>query len=465
MFTIGWRVLAVCAAVWSCGCHMQAEDRPPHVVILLADDLGWADVGYHGSDIATPNLDRLAADGVRLNRFYVCSVCSPTRAGLMTGRYPDRYGMRRGVIAPYRVHGLPSEEQTIAEVLADAGYTRRVALGKWHLGHSSKKYHPLNQGFTEFYGHYNGAIDYYTHKRDGERDWHRGHEPSDDEGYSTDLLADEAVRVIRQTKPGEPLLLYVAFNAVHSPMQAPRDHLDRYGFDPDGPRLQGTGGHRGGERGLENYGRVGNGNTVRQTYQAMATSMDEAIGRILQAIDEQGVSENTLVLFFSDNGGVERYGGRNTPLRGQKHTTWEGGVRVPAIARWPARFTGGRGVDEPLAYVDVMPTLRRVAGLPGEPERPLDGVDVLGTIATGGELPDRLIYLGDGAVVGREWKLKGDHLFRIDLDPDETRDVAADYPQVVAQLKAKRKAFEALEVAPKETGRFETPPDWRVPED
>ncbi len=457
--------LVVCVLAVLFGCHAHADESRPHIVILLADDLGWADVGYHGSDIATPHLDRLAAEGTRLDRFYVCSVCSPTRAGLLTGRYPDRYGMRDGVIAPYRKHGLPPEEQTIAEVLADAGYPRRIALGKWHLGHSSKKYHPLNQGFTEFYGHYNGAIDYYTHKRDGELDWHRGFESSYDEGYSTDLLADEAVRVIKDTKPNQPLLLYVAFNAVHSPMQAPRKYLDRYGFDPDGPRLKNTGGHRGGERDLEQYGKIGNGNTVRQTYQAMTTAMDDAIGRILQALDEQGMSDNTLVLFFSDNGGVERFGGRNTPLRGQKHTTWEGGVRVPAIARWPARFAGGRSVDVPIAYVDVMPTLRRVVGLSGQSKRELDGIDVLDTIASGATGPDRVIYLGDGAVVGRQWKLKGDELFRIDRDPNETRDVADEHPGVVAKLKTQRKAFEALKVEPKESGRFETPPEWRMPGD
>ena len=168
------------------GAHETAGGKaPPNIVILLADDLGWNDVGYHGSDIRTPRIDAFVKEGVELDRFYACPVCTPTRAGLMTGRFPNRFGLRSGVITPWRKAGLPVEEETMADVLGRAGYKRRACFGKWHLGHHQRAWHPLQRGFTHFYGHYNGAIDFFTHEREGQRDWHRGYEPCDDAGYST----------------------------------------------------------------------------------------------------------------------------------------------------------------------------------------------------------------------------------------------------------------------------------------
>jgi hypothetical protein len=181
----------------------RAADRP-NVVILLADDLGWGDVGYNGSIIDTPNIDRLAKEGVRLTNFRVEPLCSPTRASLMTGRWPIRYGMGEAVITPWRKHGLATTEHTLANLMADAGYDRRAAIGKWHLGHYQEKYLPLNRGFTFFYGHYNGAFDYFTHTREKELDWHRNWESSFDEGYSTDLIGREAVRFIEENPKGKP---------------------------------------------------------------------------------------------------------------------------------------------------------------------------------------------------------------------------------------------------------------------
>ena len=169
----------------------------PHIVILVADDLGWADVSFHDEQIKTPNLDRLVSEGAELSRYYVCPVCSPTRAGLMTGRYPIRYGLMRAVLPPWRRGGLDLAEVTMPEVLARAGYKHRGIFGKWHLGHSDIQYHPLRRGFTEFVGHYNGAIDYFTHQRDGMLDWHRDHESNRDEGYSTDLIAAAVLRPLQ----------------------------------------------------------------------------------------------------------------------------------------------------------------------------------------------------------------------------------------------------------------------------
>ena len=169
---------------------------PPNIVLIVSDDQGWNDVGYHGSEVRTPHIDRLAREGVELDRFYACPVCTPTRAGLLTGRYAIRFGMQRAVNRPFLKTGIPASEVTLPETLADAGYVARAAIGKWHIGHYRRSHHPLSQGFTFFYGHYNGNIDYFTHHREGELDWHRDFEPSRDAGYSTDLIADEAAEFI-----------------------------------------------------------------------------------------------------------------------------------------------------------------------------------------------------------------------------------------------------------------------------
>ena len=180
------------------------DQRPPNIVHVIADDLGWNDVGYHGSDIRTPAIDRLAAESVKLDRFYVTPICSPTRAGAMTGRYPFRYGIWGGVCSPTSRHGLPESETTIAELLGEAGYGRRAIFGKWHLGLASSRFHPLNHGFTDFYGHYNGAIDYFSRKRFGELDWHRNYESVTEKGYSTDLIGREAAKFIVEQSSGKP---------------------------------------------------------------------------------------------------------------------------------------------------------------------------------------------------------------------------------------------------------------------
>ena len=189
---------ALAAVLLLAACSREpAPSNLPNIVLIIADDLGWADVGYHGGPYRTPHIDRLAGESVVLERFYVSPICSPTRAGILTGRYPIRFGMQRAVIPPWRLYGLDPNEVTIAELLRDAGYKHRGAFGKWHLGHLARKWHPLGQGFSEFRGHYNGAIDYFTHDRMQERDWHIDYEPSDEEGYSTDLIARAATRFIR----------------------------------------------------------------------------------------------------------------------------------------------------------------------------------------------------------------------------------------------------------------------------
>ncbi len=248
----------------------------PHIVFFLADDLGWGDVGFHGGTIPTPHIDQLAERGVRLEQFYVQPVCSPTRGALLTGRYPMRLGLQVGVVRPWAKHGLPLDERTLPQALREAGYATAIC-GKWHLGHVSPEYLPTRRGFDRQYGHYNGALDYFTHIRDGGHDWHENDAANHDKGYATDLIADAAIEIIAGHDPGKPLFLYVPFNAPHTPLQAPASWVGKFAH-------------------IENK--------QHRIYAAMVACMDDAIGRILAALDEHGFArEETLVFFCSDNGG------------------------------------------------------------------------------------------------------------------------------------------------------------------
>lgn len=364
----------------------QVAAGRPNIVLILADDLGWNDVGYHGGEIPTPNIDRIASEGVKLERFYACPVCSPTRAGLMTGRYPIRFGMQRAVCRPFLEVGVPAREETLGEMLARAGYRHRGIAGKWHIGHAFRRFHPLNQGFTSFVGHFNGNIDYFTHHREGELDWHRGFTSNRDEGYSTDLIAEESVRFIDRHAGDGPFFLYVPFNAPHTPLQVP-------------------------EKWLEPFSAVEN--ERRRIYMAMVASMDHAIGRILEALRRNDLKNDTLVWFASDNGGQAL--ADNSPLRAGKGTVYEGGIRVAATLRWPAGLPGnGRSVTGLISYLDVFPTLRRVAGLgsAGGPGEPLDGEDMFDLIL-GREEPRKRRFFSyfeaygneQLAVIDGDWKL------------------------------------------------------------
>ena len=452
---------------------------PPNVLIILSDDLGWNDVGYHGSEIRTPHIDALAESGVRMERFYVTPICSPTRAGLLTGRYPDRFGLRREVVKPWGGYGLDLNEVTIADVLSYAGYAHRGIVGKWHLGHSQVQWHPMSRGFTSFYGMYTGAIDYFRHLSVGERDWHRNFMPLREEGYATDLLGREAVAFIeaRDADPA-PWFLYLAFNAPHSPLQATEADLNAYGFDAAAEVI-------------DDYSHVytnpcceqGRGNSRRQTYAAMVAALDREIGRVLYALDELEQTDSTLVIFLSDNGGHENWGASNDPLRGGKHDVWEGGVRVPAIMRWPEAGLDGGVYNGVAGYVDVLPTVAAAAGLDMEMPATLDGIDLLPGLSSPDEsAADRVLYLGArddhaGYLVGgfaavtQRWKIVGDELFDLSVDTAEENDVASRYPDVAAGLQDTVEAFRRIASTRKaplaDDGRegFVPPPDWRVRRD
>jgi len=437
--------------------------EPPNIVHIIADDLGWNDVGYHGSEIPTPHIDRLARGSIRLDRFYVTPICSPTRAGALTGRYPFRFGIFDGVCSPASRHGLPPGETTVPELLAGAGYPRRALVGKWHLGLASDRFHPLNHGFTSFYGHYNGAIDYFSRRRFGQLDWHRDRRPAREDGYSTDLIGREAARIIREAE--RPFYLLVAFNAPHSPIQATRDDLDAVGFDPDGPRAPNTDAGLGRREGSPGYGETGKGNTVRQTFAAMTRALDRNLGRILEALEESGQEDHTLLVFHSDNGAIPRHGGSNRPLRGNKHTTWEGGTRVVAMIRWPARLGEGRRFAHPTCYLDLLPTFAGAAGVPLPPG--IDGIDLLPLLEGRAALPERTLLLGRDTAVSTRWKLKGDALFDLIEDPRESRDLAARHPETLRRLRQELAAFASMAgppcVSPLPAPDSWPPVDWSLP--
>ncbi|MHB1561583.1 MAG: arylsulfatase B [Isosphaeraceae bacterium] len=441
-----WPAIAGCALAWlgmASAAGIAASPARPNIVYILADDLGWGDVGWHGGEIKTPHLDRLAAAGARLEHFYVQPVCSPTRAALMTGRYPIRYGLQIGVVRPWAQYGLPLEERTLAQALREAGYATAIC-GKWHLGHVRPDYLPTRRGFDHQYGLYNGAIDYFTHERDGGLDWHRDDRASRDEGYSTHLLADEAARRIAEHDAARPLFLYVAFNAVHAPHQVPARYKESYAHLPE----------------------------PRRTYAGMVAAMDEAVGRIVDAVEKKGIAPRTLFVFSSDNGGPNP--GRvtsNGPLRGAKASLYEGGVRVPAFATWAGHITPGKVVEAPLHVVDWYPTLLRLAGASLEQPLPLDGRDAWPAIVEDRPSPHGEILLnatpGGGAIRVGGWKLvingptrsglldedpkaraRQGHvgretieLFQIADDPFEKHDLAGSNADKVAELRAR---FDAI---------------------
>lgn len=458
-------ILAVCLALLSSARPVSQREPPrPNIVFILADDLGYADVGFNGGrDIATPHLNRLAASGARLEQFYVQPVCTPTRAALMTGRYPMRHGLQVGVVRPWARYGLPLEERTLAQALKKAGYATAIA-GKWHLGHVEPAYLPTRRGFDVQYGHYNGAIDSYTHVRDGGHDWHRQDKASYDEGYSTHLIAQEAVKFVEARASGRPFFLYVPFNAVHSPLQVPERYKKPYAQ-------------------LEE---------PRRTYAGMLAAMDEAIGQILGALERKGLRDNTLVVFSSDNGGPAP--GRvtdNGPLRAGKGTLYEGGVRAAACVAWPGRIKPGTVVGEPLHMVDWYPTLLKLAGASLEQKLPVDGRDAWGTIADGQVSPHAAILINaaptSGAIRAGSWKLVlngegygtevrqrekgGDvavappriELFDLASDPGERRNLAEVHPGKVEQFRARYEALASQAVPPKLAPRdpnFKTPAVW-----
>lgn len=405
-------------------------DKAPNILFIVADDLGWKDVGFHGSDIKTPNLDKLAAEGARLEQYYAEPMCTPTRACLMTGRYPLRYGLQTGVILSAHTYGVPTDEWLLPQALKEAGYAT-VIIGKWHLGHADKKYWPRQRGFDYQYGPLIGEIDYFTHEQHGVVDWFRNNEQVKEEGYSTTLFGNEAVKLIDGHDPAAPLYLYLTFNAAHTPYQATPEYLDRY---------------------------KGIADPSRRAYAGSITAMDDQIGRVLAALEQKKMRENTLVVFMSDNGGTRNamFAGEgdmskvkipcdNGPYRDGKGSLYEGGTRVCALANWPGHIKAGSVVDGMIHAVDWYPTLVGLAGGQTGKAKPLDGMNVWPTISEGKPSPrSEIVYNVEpfrAAVRQGDWKLiwwtllpARVELYNIARDPSEKQNLAAEYPDKVAAL-------------------------------
>ena len=409
----------ICALAMLGKDNIHAADSRPNVVFILCDDLGYGDLSCYGApDIRTPHLDQLARDGVRLTNCYSNgSVCTPTRAALMTGRYQQRVGLEWAIGPGLKEPGLPVAETSLARMLRDNGYATGL-VGKWHLGYQPE-FSPNAHGFDYFFGIKSGNVDHYSHREiNGEADLYENDQVVERAGYMTDLITERAASFI-DNHGAVPFFLYVAYNTVHWPFQPPGK--------PDDIRsretwFQGT----------------------RTDYARMVEHMDQSVGAILQALDRQGLTERTLVVFTSDNGG-ERLS-RMEPLAHRKGTLWEGGIRVPGIVRWPGRVPAEQESDQPVITMDFTASILAATGTKPSPNRPLDGIDVLPILAGEQSLVDRAFFWRidradrkQQAVRVGNWKYLRDGgielLFDLSQDAGERHDLAFAQPERLNQLR------------------------------
>ncbi|MFC1558377.1 sulfatase-like hydrolase/transferase [candidate division KSB1 bacterium] len=424
---------AVLPNIFTCG---QKLDRlmgavRPNVIIIVADDTGWNDVGYHGSEIKTPNIDRLARENVEFDQFYVYPVCSPTRACLLTGRPPSRHG----IVSPLGDEpGLPKGTVTLAGLLGRNGYDTAIT-GKWHLG-AVPEGRPLQYGFDYSYGYLRGQIDPYTHLyKLGDKTWHRNDVLFDEEGHATDLITDDALKFIKNPRDkNTPFFLYVPYSVPHYPLDEEKRWTDIYKDTIE--------------------------NETRRLFAASMTHMDDGIGRILSALKELDIEENTVVLFLSDNGGQQswhsetEYGGKfkahdvlgdNKPLREWKGSLYEGGIRVPAVMRWKGRL-GQRRITDAVHVSDIFPTVAYLAGMEVPNDLNVEGINFWDTVLGGSMPEERIMYWrapgqlalrkGDWKIVhnGKSLDVGADELYNISDDPLETKDLAESNKDKLTEL-------------------------------
>lgn len=419
---------AFCILLLAIARCFAADPQRPNILLIVGDDIGYGDLGCYGCrDVATPNLDSIAASGTRFTAGYVMApVCGPSRAALLTGRYPSQ-------ILPYVGNpphgsdvGLPKQHRLIADFLRDAGY-RTAALGKWHLGERAGL-EPQARGFESFYGFLGGMHDYYQVEDPQWGSIMRNREQGKLNDYLTLALADEAAAIVRQ-KSERPFFIYLAFNASHTPLQVPDEYLRKTSHIAD---------------------------PMRQKNLAMILALDDAVGRVLKSLRETGQEENTFLLFVSDNGaalikGSAENGGSNAPLRGSKIECWEGGIRVPLFMQWKSHLPAGRVVDDPVCTLDVLPTLLAAAEVAAPADQRLDGINLLPQLK------------GEAAFAARDplcWKMYGNNfairdgdmkfvhvggesgLFDVRNDPNETHDLSARRPELKRRLEAKWKQWD-----------------------
>jgi len=473
------------AIIFLMSSSVLASDRP-NIIVMVADDLGWADVGFHGNQIIeTPSLDRIAAEGTQLNRFYTTPICSPTRAALMTGRDPIRLGVAYSTIMPWQNNGIHPEETFLPELFADAGY-QTAMVGKWHLGHAQQTYHPNSRGFEHFYGHLHTEVGFFPPFASlGGKDFQRNGVSIDDQGYESYLLADEVSRYIRERDTEKPFFIYMPFIAPHTPLDAPEDLKAKYA-DMEDDRGKSRSKMADNTRFMAKLTRR---ESARPMYAAVVDGMDRSIGRVLDTLDAEGLAENTIVLFFSDNGGaVYAIGGAdNAPLRGGKGDTFEGGIRVVATMRWPEKIGAGGKVDSIMSVMDVFPTLLAAAGIEPQTRHRLDGRNLLPAIVEGEHIAreNLLFFIAESpfkntvnvTAFNDEWKLVqrietgftsvevSNFLFDINADPNEYQNLALDHPDVVAELADEIRHWRNLYPVAGTRSELMPPPGWRAPLD
>ena len=427
--------------------------RRPNIIVFMTDDQGYGDLSCMGTtDFLTPHIDELATGGARFTNWYSNSpVCSPSRASLLTGRYPGNAGVRAILAGHRKATGLTPEAPTIATALRDVGY-QTAMVGKWHLG-LDEKCRPNQNGFDYFYGFMAGCIDYYSHvfywcMADGHTDpthdlWENDHEFYDNGRYFTEMVSEKAVEKIREMNEAEaPFMMYVAYNAPHYPMHAPRKYLDRFPHLPADRRIMA----------------------------AMLSAVDDGVGQITDELKRLGIYEDTIIFFQSDNGpsresrnwmdgrGDPYYGGLPGGLKGHKFSLFEGGIRVPGIFSWPGHIPAGQVIDEPCAAMDVFPTLLTIAG--GDPSKyELDGLDISAVLMDGAKTPHEEIYwememqtairrgnyklVLDGHLIEGEPPQDPVFLSDLSVDPGETTNLAQQLPELTAELKEKALTWRA----------------------
>lgn len=443
----GMRILFLCLSLALGPVCAKAAEKP-NIIFIIADDLGWADVEFHGGPVPTPNLNKLLEEGVELTQHYVAPVCSPTRSAFMTGRYWSRFG----VTTPTNELALPFDTVTTAKALNDAGY-ETCLTGKWHLG-SKPEWGPNHFGFDHSYGSLAGGVAPYNHhykKGPYTTTWHRNEELLTEEGHVTDLITAEAIQWIESRGDERPFFLYMPFTAVHLPIREPEEWTARV------------------PAGIE-------GEVPRQ-YAACTMHLDDSVGQIVTAVEEAGKSGNTLIVFTSDNGGSTAENndtkypddqcpngalpGNNKPLRGKKGDIYEGGTRVPTIAKWPGKLKPGTKFEQPAHIIDWMPTFCALAGsdVDGATVK-WDGTNLWPVLTGKEELPERPLYSagpkfralalrkGDWKLILTSNKKEGEtdktELFNLAVDPSESNDLAKQMPgkvdELVADLRSEAKA-------------------------
>ncbi|MCC7373395.1 MAG: sulfatase-like hydrolase/transferase [Verrucomicrobiales bacterium] len=416
-------VLLITLLAWSTATASAVAATKPNIVIIVSDDLGYADIGANGGkEIPTPHIDSLARDGVRFTAGYVSGpYCSPTRAGLLTGRYQQRFGHEFNPGGPQSTNaatiGLDLKQTTLANRLKSGGYATGL-IGKWHLGYS-EKFHPLNRGFDEFFGFLGGAHSYTNLDRSGPDPIRRGFEPVEEKEHLTDAFTREAVRFIDKHRE-EPFFLLLTYNGVHNPLEPSPATQARVASIQD-PK--------------------------RRAFAGLLVGLDDGVGAVLSALRERHLDENTLVVFFSDNGGPTAGNtSRNDPFRGFKAQTWEGGVRVPFLARWKGRLPAGKEYDQPVIQLDLHATALAAAGIAIDPAWKLDGVDLVphltGKVA---QAPHDALFWRFGqqfAIRQGDWKLvrggtnAAAQLFDLSADPGESKDLAETEASRAKQLQS-----------------------------